>query len=157
MEFLGTDDGSMCPECAALDGVILKIEEAHGVIPMHPGCRCSWTAANVGEDDEKASGRSGGQIDTRKGIDAAFDDAGIDDKTVSKDRPQSILNQSSHDGSWQAGTLSALDLFSEVLFNVFCATGEGGGVDPTCSPGSIAKTPPTAITKIRRTILKSYL
>lgn len=38
-----------CPECAAMAGNVMSIEEARGQIPLHPNCRCVWIPANVGE------------------------------------------------------------------------------------------------------------
>lgn len=31
-----------CPECEALEGKSFTIEEARGIIPVHPNCRCAW-------------------------------------------------------------------------------------------------------------------
>jgi len=31
-----------CPECATNDGRVFTIEEAEGLIPLHPMCRCCW-------------------------------------------------------------------------------------------------------------------
>jgi SPP1 gp7 family putative phage head morphogenesis protein len=31
-----------CPQCAARSGEILTIEQARGLIPYHPNCRCAW-------------------------------------------------------------------------------------------------------------------
>lgn len=39
-----------CPMCAPLDGVVMKVSEARGLLPRHPNCRCAWIPANVGED-----------------------------------------------------------------------------------------------------------
>ena len=36
VEWTVTEDEKLCPKCAALAGVVLKIEEAHGLIPRHP-------------------------------------------------------------------------------------------------------------------------
>lgn len=52
VELLATDDDRTCPECESLEGAIYDIDEARGVIPVHPSCRCSWTPANVGENGE---------------------------------------------------------------------------------------------------------
>lgn len=41
---------SACSLCSPLDGVVLRVEEARGMIPRHPNCRCAWTLANLGED-----------------------------------------------------------------------------------------------------------
>jgi len=43
-------DDRVCPLCADLDGIVLKIDEARGSIPRHPNCRCIWIPANIGED-----------------------------------------------------------------------------------------------------------
>ena len=85
VEFSDAGDDAVCPKCQALEGVVLKLAEAHGVIPVHPGCRCAWIPANVGEDDDD-------QKDTKGEIDAAFGDAGLD-VTVGRERPESILNR----------------------------------------------------------------
>lgn len=41
-EFTTAGDLRVCPECAALEGEVLKVEEAKGLIPLHPNCRCAW-------------------------------------------------------------------------------------------------------------------
>lgn len=46
-----------CPECEPLDGVILDIDEARGMLPRHPGCLCSFTPVER-EDRSKADARS---------------------------------------------------------------------------------------------------
>jgi SPP1 gp7 family putative phage head morphogenesis protein len=33
-----------CPECGARDGNEYTIEEARGILPLHPRCRCAWGA-----------------------------------------------------------------------------------------------------------------
>lgn len=38
-------DGRVCSKCQSLDGTILKIKDAHGVIPVHPQCRCAFIPA----------------------------------------------------------------------------------------------------------------
>jgi len=42
-EFVTSGDGLVCPECSEMEGEQFTIEEARGVIPVHPNCRCSWT------------------------------------------------------------------------------------------------------------------
>lgn len=88
VEWLTARDDAVCPRCAAMEGVVMPIEQAHNRIPMHPNCRCSFTAA--------------GDVLYPKPVGEAADDG-----------------------------------FTE---NVFCATGEGGGVDPTCGAGVGAPT-----------------
>lgn len=45
VEFSASGKGNMCEECAELDGTTFGIDEAEGVIPVHPQCCCSWTPA----------------------------------------------------------------------------------------------------------------
>ena len=47
-----------CPLCGDLDGVVLTIDEATGLIPRHPRCRCSWapTSKAIKEQDQKRGG-----------------------------------------------------------------------------------------------------
>lgn len=40
---------SPCALCAPLEGIVVKVSEARGMLPRHPWCRCVWTPANVGE------------------------------------------------------------------------------------------------------------
>lgn len=42
VEWTITDDDKVCPKCAALQGIVLKTKEAHGILPLHPECRCAW-------------------------------------------------------------------------------------------------------------------
>ena len=41
-EFYASLDERICVECDALHGVVYPINETHGVIPVHPDCRCTW-------------------------------------------------------------------------------------------------------------------
>lgn len=40
VEWSTAEDEKVCPLCAPLEGIILRIEEAHGMFPRHPNCRC---------------------------------------------------------------------------------------------------------------------
>lgn len=51
-EFHSTDDDLTCDECEALDGQIYELDAAHGVIPVHPLCRCAWLPAYEPDDDD---------------------------------------------------------------------------------------------------------
>lgn len=42
VEYLAADNA--CEECASKDGEIMSVEEAMGMIPIHPNCRCTWAA-----------------------------------------------------------------------------------------------------------------
>lgn len=83
VEWTVTPDNKLCPKCEALEGVVLTLDEAKGMLPLHPMCRCTWIPANVGEDrDQKRS---------KSDIEDAFAEADIDE-TVSSRRPKSVLN-----------------------------------------------------------------
>lgn len=41
-EFSTAGDDSVCPECEELEGKIYSLEEASGLIPVHPNCRCAY-------------------------------------------------------------------------------------------------------------------
>lgn len=41
-EFATAEDDAVCPECEGMQGDVMTIEEARGVIPVHPNCRCAW-------------------------------------------------------------------------------------------------------------------
>lgn len=107
VEWSTAGDDRVCPRCAPMEGVVLKIKEARGLIPLHPNCRCSLIPANVGESTR-------GQIRSKAGIEKAIDQsvraeipkkgdrtlaqrkalsrwAGAE-RTIAKSRPQSILS-----------------------------------------------------------------
>lgn len=35
-------DDRVCVECASMEGDIYSVEDAHGIIPVHPNCRCAF-------------------------------------------------------------------------------------------------------------------
>lgn len=135
VEWEVTDDDKVCELCLPLEGVVLKIAEARGMLPRHPNCRCAFVPANVGEDPD-------GQVRTRGAISKAIalsqeregkeedDEGGVwgPGQEISKARPQSILNQLTL-------TYNAFDSRWPQITNVFCPTGPGGGINPHCSPG----------------------
>lgn len=53
VEWSTAGDDRVCPICKPLEGVVLTIDEARGLIPRHPNCRCTWIPANVGEDESE--------------------------------------------------------------------------------------------------------
>ena len=124
VEWTTSGDDAVCPQCEPLEGVVLKVSEAHGMLPRHPNCRCAFIPAGLGEDDDD-------QKISKKEIEVAVkesqklgkdaDDWGPAEK-ISKKRPESILN-----------TLTRFAMLLDL--NSFCPTGAGGGVDPSCSPG----------------------
>lgn len=41
-EWSTAGDDKVCPQCIPLEGQVFTIEEARGLIPRHPSCRCAW-------------------------------------------------------------------------------------------------------------------
>lgn len=91
VEWLTAEDEKVCPQCESLEGVVLKIDEAHGLLPRHPNCRCCFIPANVGERDED-------QKASKPAIDDAFEGADLDATKVGRDRPSNIFNEFLQDG-----------------------------------------------------------
>lgn len=44
-EWSTAGDDKVCPQCLPLEGQVFTIEEARGLIPRHPNCRCAWIPA----------------------------------------------------------------------------------------------------------------
>lgn len=42
VELRTAGDSRVCPTCASLNGNVYSINEARGLIPIHPGCRCAY-------------------------------------------------------------------------------------------------------------------
>ena len=41
-EFTTAGANRVCPKCQSLEGRRFTVEQARGVIPVHPNCRCAW-------------------------------------------------------------------------------------------------------------------
>lgn len=52
-EFATAGDNAVCPECKDLEGEEYTIEEARGVIPVHPNCRCAWLPVVTNPEGKK--------------------------------------------------------------------------------------------------------
>lgn len=84
VELSSAGDNRVCSRCKSLEGVVLKISEARGLLPIHPRCRCA-IIPSLGEDDSTPQKRTKKEIDrAAKAADVKLD--------VSKDRPESILD-----------------------------------------------------------------
>jgi SPP1 gp7 family putative phage head morphogenesis protein len=44
-EWRATPDPRTCEDCEDLDGTVMSIDEAEGMLPLHPNCRCAWLPA----------------------------------------------------------------------------------------------------------------
>lgn len=45
VEWSTAQDERVCPECEEMEGKTFTLDEARGMIPLHPNCRCAWTTA----------------------------------------------------------------------------------------------------------------
>lgn len=45
-EWSTAGDDRVCDQCAPLEGVVMTVHEARGILPRHPNCRCTWVAAH---------------------------------------------------------------------------------------------------------------
>lgn len=50
-EFTTAGDDEVCPECEELEGQEFELDEARGMIPVHPNCRCAFLPV-VDEPDD---------------------------------------------------------------------------------------------------------
>lgn len=55
-EWSTAGDGDVCDQCEPLEGIIMSVSEARGMIPIHPNCRCAWVPAL---DDRKSKSLRG--------------------------------------------------------------------------------------------------
>jgi SPP1 gp7 family putative phage head morphogenesis protein len=62
-EWSTAGDDRVCPACAPLEGMILTIAQARGMIPRHPNCRCAFVDAMVGEKPTAARKFSKEEVD----------------------------------------------------------------------------------------------
>lgn len=51
VELVTTSDP--CPKCAELANKTYKIEEARGLIPVHPNCRCAWVPVSARQKQKR--------------------------------------------------------------------------------------------------------
>ena len=105
-EWSTAGDDRVCPQCQPLEGTVMTIKEARGIIPRHPQCRCTWIPANVGED-KRNQNRSKSEIEgaVSDSIRAQFPNErslstarGLTrwrgaDSRFSKNRPRSVLDR----------------------------------------------------------------
>ena len=104
VEWSTAGDDRVCPRCQPMDGVVLKIKEARGLIPLHAQCRCAHIPANVGESPKgQIRGKTAIEESITKSV-KAFKPKGsgrtiaeqklltsFRGKTIAKRRPKSTL------------------------------------------------------------------
>jgi SPP1 gp7 family putative phage head morphogenesis protein len=42
VEWSTAGDDGVCPKCEEMEGQVFDIDDARGMIPLHPNCRCAW-------------------------------------------------------------------------------------------------------------------
>jgi len=65
-------DKKVCPECEAMEGVVMPVDKAHGLIPRHPACRCSWLPALASRKETGQLWGRSGRSAIRKSIGAEY-------------------------------------------------------------------------------------
>ena len=91
VEWSTAGDDRVCEACLPMEGVVLKLSEAHNMIPRHPNCRCSFIPANVGESrGEQVRGKAKieRQIDLSARLAGDTFDVGIE---IDAYRPRSLI------------------------------------------------------------------
>ncbi len=108
VEWSTAGDDRVCARCEPMDGVVFKIKEARGLIPLHPQCRCAHIPANIGESTK---GQKRSQAEIEKAIDDSIraeipkgskrslaeqkrlTTTPLADKKIAKKRPKSVLDK----------------------------------------------------------------
>lgn len=136
-----------CPMCSAMEGVVLRPEDAHGLIPRHPHCKCSFEpidSEDVDEDDHIAD-RAG----IRRAVKASIRQGA---------RKGVKFSKALEDEEWRGAEMEVggrllfnitpeLMEFSRFARNAFCPTGPGGGQGNSCSPNRGGSAPSEKIVK----------
>lgn len=127
---------SPCKVCAPMANVVFSLEEAEGLIPRHANCMCSWIPASVLEKngDRQTSDKGGIEAAIQASVQAEGGKSSSwigADKKISTVRPSGLLSNSQTEVS--VVLPSEWSAVWQPVDNVYCPTGEGGGVDPSCS------------------------
>lgn len=105
VEWSTTGDAKVCSLCKPLQGLVVPIDKASGMLPRHPNCRCAWKPhVELPDGFKRVNGR------------------------IVANRLPMIRLGNLFNSVWDI-----------VVTNAFCATGKGGGIDPTCGKGGGTK------------------
>ena len=130
VEWNTAGDLRVCKLCQPLEGVVFKIQEARGLIPRHPACRCALLPANVGE------GKGTTKVDwQKKPIPQTRTQRGVEGAVKESLRVEGKGRKT----TWPGADVSIAKVRPKSIANVYCPTGEGGGKDPTCQLHSGAR------------------
>ncbi len=92
-EWSTAGDERVCAECGELEGVVMTIDEARGLVPRHPNCRCMWIPASK---DRKETGQLWGRKKDRAIEKSIRAEGGIDletgrfKKSLDETKPKSV-------------------------------------------------------------------
>lgn len=147
-----------CDICRGYDGKKFSINRAMGVIPVHPNCECSWQepiTGNVfcptgpGGGIDPTCSPSTAKFKKEKGTNVyrtEYKGKIIEYENITLDVGKRrwivrVDGEAVDTGDTKAEAemwaRKALEAIDEQTTNVFCPTGPGGGIDPTCSPGGV--------------------
>lgn len=96
---------NVCPLCQPLEGVVLSVKEARGLLPRHPNCRCAFIPANVGETDDP-------QKKTKSAKQAALDESV---KAEIPEKSKRSLKEQKKRTSWSGADLKPEDAPKSIL------------------------------------------
>lgn len=86
-EWSTAGDHRVCPRCQPLEGVVMKVDKARGLLPRHPNCRCMWVPALEGMP-------MAGQKRTKAQVQAAVK------KSIQAERPKKKYSEAKAQTSW---------------------------------------------------------
>jgi len=86
-------DAGVCPLCRPMNGAIFTIEEARGMIPRHPNCRCAWIPAPKSKTNKKKREQTPGKI--KRSIKAE-----LPNRTRARDKVPQTVKEAKRRSSW---------------------------------------------------------
>lgn len=119
-EFSTSGQANVCPICADLEGTVYTLDEAEGLIPVHPRCHCSFIPAGVGEDDKDSEDADTDEDDNERGDEelTAIGDAAEDKEEADEDgeleNNQTANFNPSHDEKGKFSSAAVHDVVSEM-------------------------------------------
>ena len=93
-EWSTAGDDLVCPLCEPLDGAIMTVKEARGIIPRHPNCRCAWIPASAGKKN-----KSRNKTKTPKQIDKSLK-AELPEKTRAGEEVPQTIDEAKDRSTW---------------------------------------------------------
>lgn len=136
VEWATAGDTRVCPLCSALNGITLKVKEAHGLLPRHPNCRCAFIPANVGET--KAT-------DPQQKKSAAAIERAVDKSISLEGKEDEELEDKRADSKWAGADLKVEPVRPKSILDEEVP-------DPTDLASQLANNP--ELEKVRKAVLK---